>query len=82
MNLVKRIYRKVITTEPVVFLDIFKGIVLLGGTTGFFVLEDAKYQAISVALGILLTSILSWLNRNSVYSQQTVSEMNQDAIKP
>jgi len=70
--MVKRIYEKIITTEPVVYLDLFKAIVLLGGATGFFIINDAKYQAISAALGLLLPTLLTWLTRDSVYSQQTV----------
>lgn len=70
--MVKRIYEKIIHTEPVVYLDLFKAIVLLGGATGFFVIDDSRYQAISVALGLLLPTLLTWLTRSSVYSQQTV----------
>lgn len=81
MNSLKKLYRKIITTEPVVFLDIFKGIVLLGGATGFFVLEDAKYQAISAALGITLSTLLSWLNRSEVYSEKTVRKIEQNAAE-
>lgn len=70
--MVKRIYEKIISTEPVVYLDIFKGIVLLGAATGFFVLDDAKYQAIVVALGVLIPTLLTWLTRSHVYSEKTV----------
>jgi hypothetical protein len=79
MNMVKKLYRKIITTEPVVYLDLFKGIVLLGGATGFFVLDDAKYQAIAAALGLLLPTFLTWLTRDSVYSEQTVRKIEANA---
>lgn len=74
-QMVKRIWNKLITTEPVIYLDLFKGIVLLGGATGFFIIDDTKYQAISAALGIFLPTLLTWLTRSSVYSQRTVNQI-------
>lgn len=75
--MLKRIYEKIITTEPVVYLDLFKGIVLVGAATGFFVLDDARYQAISAAFGILLPTLLTWLTRSSVVSQKTYDKATQ-----
>ena len=75
MKALKKLYRKVITTEPVVFLDIFKAIVILGTSIGFFTIDDAKFQTISIALGIALTAILTWLNRDVVYSEKTVENI-------
>lgn len=79
MNVVTKIYRKIITTEPVVYLDLFKGIVLLGGATGFFLIPDDKYQAISAALGLLLPTLLTWFTRSSVISQATYDKNITDA---
>jgi hypothetical protein len=78
--MIKRIYQKIITTEPVIYLDIFKGIVLLGGATGFFVIDDARYQAISAALGLLLPTLLTWLTRSSVISQQSYQKAIENPV--
>lgn len=80
MNMAKRIYEKIITTEPVIYLDIFKGVVLLGAAAGFFTIDDAKYQAILVALGVLIPTLLTWLTRSSVFSQKTVEEIKTTGV--
>jgi hypothetical protein len=79
--MLRKMWYNLITTEPVVYLDIFKGIFLLGGATGFFVLSDAKYQSISVALGVILPALLTWLTRDSVVSEKTFTEITGQPIK-
>lgn len=73
MNVVKRIYQRMITTEPVVYLDLFKAIVVFGTALGLFTIDDAKLATITTALGVLLTAGLTALNRNAVFSQQSVN---------
>lgn len=60
-----------ITTEPVIYLDLFKAAVVFGTAIGLFTIDDARLATITTALGVLLTAGLTFLNRNSVYSQQT-----------
>ena len=62
------------------YLDIFKGVVLLGGATGFFIIPDAKYQAISAALGLLLPTLATWLTRSSVISQKTYEKVENKVV--
>jgi hypothetical protein len=69
MNPLKKLWRKLITTEPVVYLDIFKGAILIGGATGFFVVDDNRAQALYIAIPAVLTPLLTWLTRSSVVSQ-------------
>jgi hypothetical protein len=75
MRIIKNIYRKIINTEPVVFLDLFKAIAVFGAATGLFVIKDDTVQAVVTSGGIVLTIFLSWLNRSNSTSNQTVMQM-------
>ena len=61
-------------TEPVVFLDIFKAIVLIGGTTGWFIINDNTIKGITLILTLIIFPMLTWWNRGEVYSQKTHNE--------
>jgi len=63
--------QKILKTNPVIFLDIFKAIVVFTTATGILTVDDATQQTLFGVAGGSITLLLSLFNRDKVYSEAT-----------
>ncbi len=63
--------QKILKTNPIVFLDIFKAIVVFTTATGILTVDDATQQTLFGVAGGSITLLLSLFNRDKVYSMAT-----------
>lgn len=68
-------FNRLLKTNPVIFLDLLKAALALGVAVGIFNISDTAQKSILGSVGTIIFILLSLFNRNQVYSQKTVEDI-------